>query len=124
MKATGLRFRGFGAGAGMARKITRRRVLGTAAATTALLAARANGATWARNKIVVLSDVHIGDNSPTVWYQQKYHEPYLAALLDHVVERADEIAELVILGDFVDFWTYPPDRRPPSFAEIAAANPG
>jgi UDP-2,3-diacylglucosamine pyrophosphatase LpxH len=106
-------------------KVTRRRILGTAAAATALgLAGGVQSATGSRNKIVVLSDVHIGDNTPTVWYQQRYHEPYLAALLDHVVERADEITELVILGDFVDFWTYPPDRRPPSFTDISAANPG
>src|ERR1041385_167921 len=96
-------------------RITRRGVLGTAAAATAALGLPGSlrGETWSRNKIVVLSDVHIGDNSPTVWYQQKYHEPYLTALFDHVVANADQISELVILGDFVDFWTYPPDRRPP-----------
>jgi UDP-2,3-diacylglucosamine pyrophosphatase LpxH len=77
----------------------------------------------ATGRIVVISDVHIGDGSPTVWYQQSLHEPFLAALLDYVAETADSVRELVILGDFVDFWTYPSSRRPPSFAEIARANP-
>lgn len=108
-------------------RITRRSVLAGAAIATASIRA-SNGARAAnlpaRGKLVVISDVHIGDNSPTVWYQKKYHEPYLKALFDHVTANADSIQELIILGDFVDFWTYPPDRRPPSFAEITAANPG
>jgi UDP-2,3-diacylglucosamine pyrophosphatase LpxH len=101
-------------------------VAGAALSTAAIGAARAARAlpgSAARDTLVVISDVHIGDNSPTVWYQQKYHEPYLKALFDHVIANADSIQELVILGDFVDFWTYPPDRRPPSFADIVAANP-
>ncbi|HSC61941.1 MAG TPA: hypothetical protein VLC29_11980, partial [Rhizomicrobium sp.] len=87
-------------------RLTRRSVLAGAAVSTAALgvekAARAAGV---RSKLVVISDVHIGDNSPTVWYQQKYHEPYLLALFDHVIANADSIQELIILGDFVDFWT-------------------
>ena len=76
-----------------------------------------------KNQIVVLSDIHIGTNAPTVWYQQKYHEPYLARVLDYVIEKASEIKELILLGDVVDFWTYPPDEPPPSFDAIMAANP-
>ncbi|MFZ3007341.1 MAG: metallophosphoesterase [Phenylobacterium sp.] len=76
-----------------------------------------------RTKVVFLSDVHIGDNSPTVWYQKDFHEPFLVALLDHVIGEADQVRELIILGDFIDYWTYPPNRRPPGFREIAAANP-
>jgi hypothetical protein len=74
-------------------KITRRRVLKSAAAAAALasIARPAFGA--ASGKIVVLSDVHIGDNSPTVWYQQKYHEPYLAALFDHVIAPDRDFVE-------------------------------
>ena len=33
---------------------------------------------------VVFSDVHIGDNSNTCWYQKKYHEGYLKAALKWV----------------------------------------
>lgn len=103
----------------------RRKVMAGAAATAALAALPSGGRAQPhdRNRIVLISDVHIGDGSPTVWYQPHLHEPYLLALLDHVQAQAHEIGELVILGDFVDFWTYPPGRRPPGFAQIAAANP-
>jgi len=106
-------------------KISRRTALGVAGGTAAALAApnlvRAQSST--RDRIVFISDVHIGDNSPTVWYQKSFHEPYLVSVLDYIVANANRIAELIILGDFVDFWTYPPERKPPSFAEIAGANP-
>ncbi|MFB2937839.1 AbfB domain-containing protein [Aerosakkonemataceae cyanobacterium BLCC-F154] len=76
-----------------------------------------------KNQIVVLSDIHIGNNTPTVWYQQGFHEPYLTAVFDYVIQHADSIGELVLLGDVVDFWTYPADEQPPSFDAIMAANP-
>jgi UDP-2,3-diacylglucosamine hydrolase len=77
-------------------------------------------------RTVVISDVHIGTNAPTCWYQRAHHEGYLAALLDYVVHHAktaeNRIGGLVILGDLFDFWTYPPDERPPSIDDIIAAN--
>ena len=72
---------------------------------------------------VVISDVHIGTNAPTNWYQRTVHEPYLVAALDWVVANASSVRELVLLGDLVDFWTYVPSAKPPSLAEIIAANP-
>ena len=62
---------------------------------------------------VVISDVHIGTNAATNWYQRTVHEPYLVAALDWVVANAASIRELVLLGDLVDFWTYvrPSGRR-------------
>lgn len=104
-------------------RISRRHVLAATAATTAIAAGTTGLAAPSQNRLIVISDVHIGDNSPTVWYQRKYHEPYLKAVFDYVIANADSVSELLILGDFVDFWTYPPDRRPPAFADIAAANP-
>lgn len=74
-------------------------------------------------RIAILSDIHIGDNMPTCWYQQSFHEPYLLAALDWVIENANSIEELILLGDLVDFWTYPPDREPPTFQAIMDANP-
>lgn len=76
-----------------------------------------------KNKIVVLSDIHISTNEPTNWYQEKFHEPYLSAILDYVINNAATIQELVLLGDIFDSWTYPPNVRPPAFAEMIAANP-
>lgn len=71
--------------------------------------------------ILVLSDIHIGDNSPTVWYQKEIHEKYLVGILEAAKHKA--VREVVLLGDLVDFWTYPFDRRPPTFEQIAEANP-
>jgi UDP-2,3-diacylglucosamine pyrophosphatase LpxH len=78
----------------------------------------------ARDRLVFLSDIHIGIDARTNWYQSRYHEPLLRAAFDWVVASADRIAELILLGDVVDQWTYVPSERPPSFAQIAAANPG
>ncbi len=71
----------------------------------------------------ILSDIHIGNNANTCWYQSKVHEPYLVAALDWVVNNAATFGEVVLLGDLVDTWTYPPRTRPPSMADIIAANP-
>ena len=74
------------------------------------------------NHAVVLSDVHIGNNSPTCWYQAHVHEPYLTHAFDWIVKNAGMFQEVVLLGDLVDTWTYPPSVQPPSMAEIIAAN--
>ena len=104
----------------------RRRFLklaGLAAASAALPKPAWSIAPSGRNRIYVVSDIHIGDDSPTCWYQKRYHEPYLLRILDEVIANRDEVRELVLLGDVVDFWTYAPDVRPPTFEAIAAANP-
>lgn len=71
----------------------------------------------------MISDVHIGDGTPTVWYQPSVHEPYLVAALDWVVANKDSVRELVLLGDMFDLWTYPPAKRPPSLADIVRPIP-
>lgn len=73
--------------------------------------------------VIVLSDVHIGSDAPTVWYQRRVHEPYLLSALNWVLQHAGEVRELVLLGDLVDVWTYAPSVKPPSMADIIAANP-
>lgn len=75
------------------------------------------------NNVAVLSDVHIGSSAPTCWYQRAIHEPYLTAALNWIAQNAAHFQELVLLGDLVDTWTYPPSTRPPSMAEIIAGNP-
>lgn len=78
-----------------------------------------------RGRTVVLSDIHIGNDSRTCWYQRSLHEPYLAAVLDYVIAHAsgeDPVTNLVILGDLFDFWTYPPEQEPPTVEEIIRAN--
>jgi UDP-2,3-diacylglucosamine pyrophosphatase LpxH len=77
-------------------------------------------------RTVVLSDVHIGTNAKTCWYQRAVHERYLAAVLDYIIAHADvvdqPVTKLVILGDFFDFWAYPPNQRPPTVDDIIEAN--
>ncbi|AKJ00934.1 calcineurin-like phosphoesterase family protein [Archangium gephyra] len=76
-----------------------------------------------KSKIVFFSDIHIGTNAATNWYQRSLHEPYLLAAFEYLQQQASSIQELVVVGDLVDQWTYEPSRTPPTFAEIAAANP-
>ncbi|WP_375771088.1 metallophosphoesterase [Archangium gephyra] len=76
-----------------------------------------------RPKLVFFSDIHIGTNAATNWYQRSLHEPYLLAAFEYIQQQAASIQELVVVGDLVDQWTYEPSRTPPTFAEIAAANP-
>jgi UDP-2,3-diacylglucosamine pyrophosphatase LpxH len=73
-------------------------------------------------KVLVISDIHIGDNSPTCWYQSSVHEAYLIAILDWA-SKQPLVSEIVLNGDIVDFWSYPFDYSPPSFSAIVAANP-
>lgn len=72
---------------------------------------------------VVLSDVHIGNNAPTCWYQSAVHDAYLETALNWVVEHKDQVSELVLLGDLLDFWTYLPSEQPPTIQQIIDANP-
>lgn len=77
----------------------------------------------AKRYAVVLSDIHIGDNTPTCWYQKSIHEPRLSAALAWIATRKDSVREVLFLGDMFDTWTYPPSVRPPSMSQIIAANP-
>ncbi|MEM7188820.1 MAG: metallophosphoesterase [Pseudomonadota bacterium] len=76
-----------------------------------------------KSDVFVLSDVHIGDNSKTCWYQKDFHEPYLLAALEHVISQAQTTRALIILGDLFDLWTYPGHVLPATVEDIIAANP-
>ena len=49
-------------------------------------------------KTYVLSDIHIGTNYRTCWYQQGYHEPYLIAVLDEIIRNKANIDECILLA--------------------------
>jgi UDP-2,3-diacylglucosamine pyrophosphatase LpxH len=76
-----------------------------------------------KSQVVVLSDIHLGDNSPTCTYQRSIHEKPLLAIFDWIVSHADDVAELVLLGDIMDTWSYPFDVQPPNFQSIMEHNP-
>jgi len=71
----------------------------------------------------VISDIHIGDNSKTCWYNKEFHEPYLKNFFEHIISNKDKFEELIILGDLFDFWTYPPGIQPPTVRKIIQENP-
>lgn len=74
-------------------------------------------------KLYFLSDIHIGTNETTSWYQQSIHERYLKAALKYIQDDGANVDDVVILGDFFDLWTYAPDAHPKTVANVIAANP-
>ena len=72
---------------------------------------------------VVLSDLHIGDNTKTCWYQTSLHENALVAVLKWIIARQSTVSDVILLGDIFDVWTYPPAVKPPSLDCIRLANP-
>lgn len=77
-----------------------------------------------KTDVVSISDIHMGDNSVACWYNNEFHDGYLKRILQYVIANASDIKEFVILGDLFDFWTYPPDVKPPTVGDIIAANTG
>ena len=75
-----------------------------------------------RSHVAVLSDIHIGDNTPNCWYQDTVHQNYLITALKWIISRRDLIREVVLLGDVFDTWTYIPSQSPPTMSQIIDAN--
>lgn len=75
---------------------------------------------------VVISDIHIGTNEVTNWYQTSVHEPYFLKMVNWIINKKDTLGlnRFLILGDLFDYWTYPPEMQPPSTQAILAKNPG
>lgn len=71
---------------------------------------------------VFLSDIHIGVNAQTNWYQKIVHQKYLKAILRYIQNRGAQIEDLVILGDWFDMWTYLPNGSLPTIKEIFNKN--
>jgi UDP-2,3-diacylglucosamine pyrophosphatase LpxH len=77
----------------------------------------------AANKIVFISDVHIGlRRHKSEWFKKEHVRP-LCDFLGWLAGRGDEVKDLVILGDFFDNWVCPAGAIPPSIAEIIQAKP-
>lgn len=72
----------------------------------------------AKNRIMILSDIHIGIDAKSNWYQSKIHQDMLIASLQWAQNPANGVKELVLLGDLVDLWTYTPGIIPPSFEVV------
>ncbi|MBA4688569.1 MAG: substrate-binding domain-containing protein [Candidatus Galacturonibacter soehngenii] len=76
-----------------------------------------------RNLVIVLSDIHMGTNAPTVWYRKEIHEKYVVSVLNYIIDLAESIEEVVLLGDIFEFWSYPPEQLPPSIDDIIRTHP-
>ncbi len=72
----------------------------------------------AKNRIMILSDIHIGIDAQSNWYQSTIHQDMLIQSLKWAQNPANNVRELVLLGDLVDLWTYPPGITPPSFEDV------
>ena len=75
-----------------------------------------------QKQTVVISDIHMGTNEATNWYQKDIHGPYLSHILNWILDHRTDVDELILLGDLFDFWTCAPDEKPPTAAQIVAAN--
>lgn len=76
-----------------------------------------------REFVIILSDIHIGTAMPCVWYQKEIHEKYLMAILNDIITYANQIQQVILLGDIFEFWTYPPCVVPPTLEDIIATHP-
>ncbi len=75
-------------------------------------------------RTVFVGDIHIGSGAETNWYQKSVHEPLLRCFLRYLKDNANNIDELVILGDWFDLWNYHPFCAPPTVGLIMEQNHG
>ncbi|SFR98952.1 substrate-binding domain-containing protein [Anaeromicropila populeti] len=73
--------------------------------------------------VIILSDICIGIESPSVRYRKEVHEKNLITIFNDIIAYADQIIEVILLGDIFEFWAYPPQQIPPTLDDIIAANP-
>ncbi len=73
-------------------------------------------------KTIFISDIHMGINARTNWYQDRVHRKALKGFLRYILKHATGINEVVILGDWFDQWTYSPTGNPPDVTQIMEDN--
>ena len=72
-----------------------------------------------RNKLVFISDLHMNVDGAYSWLVK--HAVDLARFLSDLNKR-DDVAELIILGDLLDDWVSPVEYTPQTFSDILSAN--
>lgn len=75
-----------------------------------------------RNTNVFLSDMHIGSNAETNWYQKVIHQPIIKSTLSYLIENGRNIEDVVILGDWFEQWNYIPSVKVPTIETIFERN--
>ena len=73
-------------------------------------------------KTIFISDIHMGVNAKTNWYQNQAHREALKGFLRYTLKHATEIKDIVVLGDWFDQWTYSSSDNPPNVARIMEEN--
>lgn len=58
-------------------------------------------------KTIFISDVHMGINIRENWYQPSAHEKYLKSILKDIINNAEDVQDVIMLGDWFDTWVYP-----------------
>ena len=72
-----------------------------------------------RNKLVFISDLHMNVGGTYSWLVK--HAVDLARFLTDLNKR-DDVAELIILGDLLDDWVCPVTHIPQTFSDVLSAN--
>ncbi len=73
------------------------------------------------NKTIVVSDIHMSNQSDYSWFTDKDKEKYVNFL--EMLAKDDQVNELIIIGDFIDLWLYPLDIVPLTPRKIFDMNP-
>jgi UDP-2,3-diacylglucosamine pyrophosphatase LpxH len=83
--------------------------------------------------IYFISDIHLGPNYSTNWYQASVHKDHFKAILRFIQDKEKNVGDVVILGDWFDFQVYDlnfsPDRHskrkyaPVTLQQIIDAHP-
>ena len=69
-------------------------------------------------RTIFISDVHMGVDADTNWWQNSVHKKALKGVLKYAQDHATEMADFVVLGDWFDQWTYSPDNNPALVQDI------
>ena len=89
----------------------------------------------AGTKRIFISDIHLSSKERytaademrrarfTPGKPQNHKERLVNFLNKSVLEKENEIKDLVLVGDIFDTWVCPPDEAPPTFQEIFDSNP-
>jgi UDP-2,3-diacylglucosamine pyrophosphatase LpxH len=72
-----------------------------------------------RNKLVFISDLHMNVDGSYSWLVN--HAVDLARFLTDLNKRND-VAELIVLGDLLDDWVSPVEYTPQTFSDVLSAN--
>ncbi len=72
--------------------------------------------------VIILSDIYMVTDTPIARYRREVHEKYLATILADIIAYANQIQEVILLGDILGFSLFHPDKWPRKIDDIIDAN--